>query len=487
MNGPGSASHRTFRDPAGSTQVRPEGVFREVRLPFIAETLRFLEHPVAKLLVAQGRLIDTTILPTESFRETAWGAENHPSTPYSTSLVQAARLETLQLQHSRIPFVSYPWEWPPALWLSAAELTLNLATDLLREGWTLKDATPLNVLFRGSRPVFVDLLSIEQANPTKPIWLAYGQFVRTFLLPLLAYRELGWPLHALSMHRDGYEPEEIYRFLPAHKRLLQPALSAVTLPVFFASRQGTAKKLPRYSQDAEVNQRILLKTYRGLLEQIGRVSPPARTSTWTDYSDTATHYSPSDHNAKHEFVSAVLGKVAPRRVLDVGCNTGIYSRLAATAGASVVAIDADAETVNRLALSLSTTSLDILPLCVDLAHPTPSAGWDNEEYTSFLARATGHFDLVMMLAVMHHLLLSSQIPLDRIAALCDRLTTHSLIIEWIPAEDLKFQQLLRGRGSLYTHLTEMAFRRAFAIYFHIAEETTLGNGRILFHFTKAVS
>ena len=103
------------------------------------------------------------------------------------------------MRHPRISFQSFPWEWAPGLWLAAAELTLTMwwCSDLVREGWLLKDATPLNVLFQGTEPIFVDVLSIEKMNPTQPIWLAYGQFVRMFLLPMLAYSRLGWPLQVL--------------------------------------------------------------------------------------------------------------------------------------------------------------------------------------------------------------------------------------------------------------------------------------------------
>ena len=122
-----------------------------------------------------------------------------------------------------------------------AELTLNLCSDLIKQGWLLKDATPLNVLFQGMQPVFVDVLSIQRAAPQQPIWLAYGQFVRTFLLPMLAHSRLGWPLQVALTRRDGYEPEEIYSCPLLVARLRQPALSAVTLPLLLAQQQETQR------------------------------------------------------------------------------------------------------------------------------------------------------------------------------------------------------------------------------------------------------
>jgi SAM-dependent methyltransferase len=451
----------TFRDPAGSVEIRPDGAYRSIRAPFDAEILAFLALPFASELVADGRLVASEVIASDAS-------------------------ETLVLRHPRVSFQSYPWEWPPAMWLAAAELTLNLCSDLIKRGWLLKDATPLNVLFQGMQPVFVDVLSIERATLPQPIWLAYGQFVRTFLLPMLAHSQLGWPLQVALTRRDGYEPEEIYSALSWPARLRQPAFSAVTLPSLLAnSKKINSRSLASHSvKDPDLARQILLRTLKNLLSHMRQVTPHHKTSTWTDYAETATHYSGDDHVSKRSFVTSALAASSPSHVLDVGCNTGVYSVLAADAGAEVVSIDTDLQTVDRLHANLKESGKNILPLCIDLAHPTPSAGWENRENASFLSRCSGHFDTVMMLAVIHHLLLRSQVPMDRIATLCSNLTTKYLILEWVPPSDTKFKELLRGRDELYTHITESSFRDSFAPYFSIVSEQTLANGRIMLHFVK---
>jgi len=149
-----------------------------------------------------------------------------------------------------------------------------------------------------------------------------------------------------------------------------------------------------------------------------------------------------------------------------------------------VSIDTDLQTIDRLCVALRGSRKNILPLCVDIAHPTPASGWENRESPSFLARASGHFDTVIMLAVIHHLLLQAQIPLDRIATMCNNLTTRNLILEWVPQTDPMFQLLLRGRDALYAHLTEAALRSAFNPFFAIISESALHNGRTLFHLQR---
>jgi SAM-dependent methyltransferase len=373
------------------------------------------------------------------------------------------------------------------MWRRAAELTLGLCRDLIGEGWILKDATPLNVLFQGAHPIFVDVLSIQRVDLKEPVWQAYSQFVRTFALPLLAYAKLGWPLQAALLRRDGYEPDELFAALPWHVLYRQPALSILTLPrVLSGIGDGAAARItPSFVRDPEISQKIVLRNLESLLRYTRALTPRQAPSAWVNYAQTANHYSQEDHASKREFVAHALETAKPKRVLDIGCNRGMYSTIAADSGAAVVAIDTDLETVNRLSLEVEATGKNILPLCVDLARPTPAVGWENQESESFLTRCSGRFDMVMMLAVLHHLLVGSQIPLDRIVALCSTLTSRSLIVEWVPTTDPMFQQILRGRDSLYADLAESVFRTAFSAHFRLVSERGLANGRSLFHFMKA--
>jgi len=457
-----SPASSTFRDPAGSLQVRADAAYRQVRPPYDLEILSFLGSPLAAKLVAEGRLIASEVL------------------------VGGAGDEALVLRHPRVDFPSYPWEWPPAMWLRAAELTLGLCRDLIGEGWILKDATPLNVLFRGAQPIFVDVLSIQRVDLCEPVWQAYGQFVRTFVLPLLANVKLGWPLQAALLRRDGYEPDELYAALPWHVLCSQPALSIITLPRMLSGiGDGAAARItPSFVRDPEISQKIILRNLDSMLRYTRALTPRPAPSAWANYAQTANHYSHEDHASKREFVAHALETAKPQRVLDVGCNRGMYSMIAADSGAAVVAIDTDLESINRLSVELQDSGKNILPLCVDLARPTPAVGWENQENESFLIRCSGRFDMVMMLAVLHHLLIGSQIPLDRIAALCSTLSRF-LIVEWVPTTDPMFQQILRGRDSLYADLTESAFRTAFSAHFRLVSEKALANGRSLFHFVKA--
>jgi SAM-dependent methyltransferase len=446
----------TFRDPAGSLRVEGDRVLRCVRPELACPALCFLESDLAHAWVAQGRLVETHFIP---------GSDGE-----------------LTLEHPRIFFPCYPWEWTPSAWVAAAALTLDLCDALLDQGLILKDATPLNVLFQGSQPVFVDVLSIDARDPHSPLWLAYAQFVRTFLLPLAAYQYLGWPLAASIHKRDGYEPADLAPYLTRWQKWREPLRSLVSMPLML-ERNGAqaAQNAAKVRQEPEVALTVLRRNLAMLRKSLKLLSPAAgQGSRWSRYTETADHYAAEDQSRKQRFVREVLATSQPRHVLDLGANTGVFSRIAAEASATVVAWDTDGEAAERNRTEAARHNLSILSIVANPARPTPAVGWRNAESLSLLDRARGRFDCVMMLGLIHHLLLFEQIPLEEIAALLRELTTRWAVAEWVPAKDPRFQDLLRGRDDLYGHLDEAAFLNAMENYFTVVRREVLPNGRVLF-------
>ena len=188
--------------------------------------------------------------------------------------------------------------------------------------------------------------------------------------------------------------------------------------------------------------------YRSLRRQLKSVAPkPAANSTWSGYLDHKSLYTPAQLAQKERFVEEALELARPRRVLDVGANEGRFSFLAAEHGAEVVAIDSDPVVVG--AIWHKAARRNVLPLVVDLTRPTPAVGWRNEESPSFLDRARGSFDLVMMLAVVHHMLVTERIPLGELLELADELSREYVLIEYVAPADPMFRKIVRGRDELY--------------------------------------
>jgi SAM-dependent methyltransferase len=446
-------SERSFRDPGGFAFRSGKRILRAVEPSAFENLVAFLETPAARSFVDTGQLVDTFF-------------------PESPAFVEQLPARYRLAEHEAVEFPSFPAEWPAEMLAAAGFLTLDLAERTLRDGWRLKDATPYNILFRGPAPVFVDVLSFERREAGDGIWPAYAQFVRTFLLPLLAAHAS--PSSAASTwlaHRDGLEPEDVYRSLSWPRRLTPPALTLASIPAWFSARAESDASLYRArAMDPERASFTLETMFRGLRRQLLRLAPRSRTSRWSCYLQTQSHYSAEQFREKETFVDSVLRDYRLRRVLDVGANTGHFSELAATAGAKVVAIDSDEAAVGRIWRRASEKKLAILPLIVDLCRPTPALGWRNRESPSFLDRASGAFDLVMMLAVLHHMLVTERVPLEELVALAADLTTGLLLVEFVAPEDPMFRQLVRGRDALYAHLNAAYFEDACARYFEIVRK-----------------
>jgi SAM-dependent methyltransferase len=470
----------SFRDPDGVLLHDQERILRVVRAEAGIRLRKFLETDFARRAFSSGSLVRTYYLERATAR----------SIPLLDSYLNCeGGNEKSVFEHDRIAFISYPYEWTAEMLHVAATQTLGLASSLLDIDLSLKDATPYNVLFRGPKPVFVDLLSIEDRNPSDARWLPYAQYVQTFLLPLLAFKLLGVSIsESMFSRREGLTPREIFYRLGFFQRLHRGSLSTVTLPMILSHLVRSEQTyLPKAGADHEKSEFLLRSLFSRLANQTNRLRPDTPVSIWTNYQNSRNHYNKTELAAKRDFVEDCLKLTHCTSVLDVGCNTGEFSLLAANSGAAVVAIDSDAGVVSETWRKADLANANVLPLVVNICRPTPAIGWENQECQSFLERAERSFDMVLMLALIHHLIVNERVPLDRIAALCSRLTCRWLILEWVPFSDTKFQEIVRGRGQLYSHTTTEKFEAAFSEHFVTKRTVQLNDsGRSLYLFEKQV-
>ncbi len=449
-------TNRSFRDPAGAVFQRDGRILRAVYPHATADLESFLQTPTAQDAMNSGKLVRS---------------------------VRVASPEYL-VEHERIPFASYPYEWPAEMLHAAAELTLELARAALSDGFGIKDATPYNILFRAADPVFIDVLSFERRDPNDATWVPYAQFVRTFLLPLLAARHFGMPLdRTLAGQRDGLDPDTVYRWTRPFERLRSPFLKLVSIPKWLGSREANYKPQPSTSPGKA--RFILDGLLKSCQRDLDRVKPVAADSNWSGYLDHKSLYSPEQLAQKEAFVSEALEIARPSDVLDAGANEGHFSFLAAKHGASVVAIDSDPAVVGSIWRRARRDRAAVLPLVVDLTRPTPAIGWRNQECESFLGRARGRFDMVMMLAVIHHVLVTERIPLEEIFALVEEISRKYVLIEFVAPEDPMFQKIVRGRDALYSRMTKEWFEAAAAERFDLVRTRRIdGLQRWLYLFRR---
>jgi ribosomal protein L11 methylase PrmA len=455
----------SFRDPAGFV-FRDGGVLRrQVNAAGAPDYDLLMESGLYAALTGAGMLV------------------RHREVAPSVSPPAAGAAHRV-LEPEPVPFISYPCEWSFGQLRDAALLTLRIQDAALDHGMTLKDASAFNVQFTGSAPVLIDTLSFERYRPGEP-WIAYRQFCQHFLAPLLVMSAVDVRLSGLwRAHLDGIPLDIASRLLP-RASWLRPG---VALHVHLHARS-----LARHADtalDARPGRRTVSPTaLRGLVDSLRSVIRgldwrPAGTE-WADYVETR-RYSAESVDSKARLVRDWLASLspAPRMVWDLGANTGEFSRIAAATAARVVACDADPAAVERnYRAARAEGSTSILPLVLDLANPTPGLGWAGEEREAWLAR--GPADVVMALALVHHLAIGNNVPLQSVAALFAS-AGRTLLVEWVPREDEQVQRLLRSRRDVFPDYTREGFEAAFATRFRtVRAEGIEGSGRRMYLMERA--
>jgi hypothetical protein len=445
----------SFRDPSGFVYRRDGRIYRQIDRSFADRWAAVRATGLLERLAADGR-----ILPFED-----------------VSLDLAATSDAAHvIRPAVVPFISYPYEWSFGQLRDAALLTLDIQLAALEAGLTLRDASAYNIQFLGARPVHIDTLSFEAVEPGRP-WIAYRQFCEHFLGPLalMALRDVRLG-RLLRSEIDGIPLDLVSRLLPASSRLRLLGLGAhIHLHARAQRRYAGAGEAAaeRVASTRKVNVTNLVIGLRGT---VAGLSWDPRGTEWAEY-DTNTSYSSAATDAKERAVAELLARTTGDTVWDLGANTGRFSRIAAAGGRRVLSFDVDPAAVERnyRALRSETPSPgrgDILPLVMDLADPSPALGWAHGERASLTER--GPADVVLALALVHHLAIGRNIPLGQIAAQFARFGP-ALVIEFVPRDDPMVRQLLATREDVFPDYTPEGFRAAFATEFETVAEVALAD------------
>jgi hypothetical protein len=446
----------SFRDRDSRVVVAPDAVYRALS-GIGAEDWRALQaSPLLERLGAEGTLIGTEEVGADALAGVA-----ETILPEGTETV---------LRHERLPFVSYPYEWTFSMLQEAALLQLDLQLAALDQGLTLKDASPYNVQFRGSDPVFIDVGSFERHREGEP-WVGYRQFCMLFLYPLLlqAYRNVPFQPW-LRGSIDGITPTDAARLFRFRDRLRRGVLTHVVLH---------ARAERRY-EDVEGDEARKERTYKTKQTQalmttmrtvVSKLSWKAGDTAWTNYRAENT-YSDADAERKAAFVREAAAQAKPALTWDMGCNDGAYSRIAAESSDYVVAFDYDHATVDALFRSLRADGeRRILPLVANLADPSPGLGWRGLERRTLEDRGTP--DLVLALALVHHVSITANVPLAEFLDYLLELDS-TVVIEFPKREDPMVRRLLSGKregsNADYQHET---FERLLNERFDVERSETL--------------
>lgn len=380
------------------------------------------------------------------------------------------------LRPEPVPFVSYPYEWGYMQLRDAALATLSVQSAAMAHGMTLRDGSAFNLTFHRGVPVFLDTTSFGILPDGEP-WIPYRQFCQHFLAPLalMSYRDVR--LGQLGkVHLDGIPLDLAAALLPARAKR-KPGLVMHVLMHSSSQRRHETDQMPTSAK------RFSKRALEGLIESLRRaiesLPDPTGRSEWREYYSESDHYSEEASHRKETVVAQWLDELGPSAVWDLGANTGRFSRLAASRGIETVAFDSDPFCIDEVYMASRRESDTHLNAVVsDLTNPSPGVGWANEERQSLEQR--GPVDLVLALALIHHLAIADNIPLPMIVDQLARFG-RAAILEFVPKEDPKVQQLLRGREDIFDAYTQQMLEVAVSKRFRIASQEVLGDsGRTLY-------
>lgn len=387
------------------------------------------------------------------------------------------------LEHPAVRFPSYPHEWSAQMLRKAGLLTLEIAERVFKDRLGLKDASPFNILFDDANPILVDALSFERRKETNPLWLPYSQFMENFINPLIIHNLTSIPIHELFLtHPHGVKCDAALKYLNGFKKFHPMALSCLVLPQLFGRLVGNRSLSMTKEYDPRQARFILSALFRQLHRSLDRTERNHQTN-WTRYGDAPESYTADQRAEKKRWMQEIFEKISPKRLLDIGCNTGEYSIMAANAGATVTAIDSDSTVIDQLWRRSHEGGLKILPLVVNIAQPSPSLGWRNRQSRSFIERCQrSRHDTVTMLALLHHLMVSELIPLDEIITLARDLTDRFWIVELVLPHDRMFARMARGRT---IPISENTFEAQALDRFTLVQKRPIsGSQRILYCWEK---
>lgn len=448
----------SFRDPSGFIFYQNNNLYRQINLSYRKEYDLLISSGLYQKLVDKKLLIPHQEVKIKTLK---------PATAYKV------------IQPEKVNFISYPYEWSFSQLKDAALTTLAIQKAALDHDQVLKDASGYNIQFVDGQPIFIDTLSFEKYQDGQP-WVAYRQFCQHFLAPLalIAYQDIRLN-QLLRTNIDGIPLDLSSQLLPAKTKLKFSLLTHIHLHAQsqkkFSDKPESTKKV-----NLKMNKNSLLGMVDNLEKAVNDLRWKPGESEWGDYY-TFTNYSQSGFKHKKDLVKKYLKTANPKTVWDLGANTGEFTRLIDDQ-TKAVSFDIDWIAVEKNYQYCKQNNVtNILPLYIDLTNPSPSIGWSNNERKSLLDRAP--VDTVFGLALVHHLAISNNLPLSKIAKFFSQLSKY-LIIEFIPKKDSQVKKLLASREDIFDNYHQDGFEQAFKQYFKIIESDKIKDSHRTLYLMK---
>lgn len=450
----------SFRDPRGRVYSRDGRIFRAISPKALSDYHWLMDSGLYSRLVGKQWLTASVVIEP-------------PST----------RTGLLVIEHERLPFVSYPYEWTFSQLKAAAVHQLDVHLEALNHGVTLSDANAYNVQFIDTKPIFIDLLSFVRYEEGM-LWTGHRQFCEHFLHPLLFTAKFGIPFNNwLRSSMEGLSGQDLVRLLPLHSKLSFRTFLNVTLPCWLQQSSSNNDAAVQRASKRYLSKGALKFMLTSLRDWILTLDSKFGNTTWGRYYETGHNYSEAEAGVKHRIVSEFIACRAPAIVWDMGCNTGAFSETVLAAGAKrVIGFDFDQIALEGAYRRARENNLAVLPLFQDAANPSPDHGWNGVERKSLFSRKNA--DALIALAFEHHLVIGRNIPLDQLVAWLVSLAPVGLV-EFVPRGDSNLDRLLRHREDIFENYTEGNFRSAIEAVAQVDRVDVVStSGRKLYWYSR---
>ena len=309
--------------------------------------------------------------------------------------------------------------------------------------------------------MFVDVGSFERLREGEP-WIGYRQFCMLYLYPLLlqAVKDFD-PRALLRGNIDGITPAQMRGLVSFRDRFRKGFYLNVFLHAKLEAKHGDrGKEVKAEVKKAGFKKELIVanvRRMRKLIEGLEWNPPPG---VWVAYGERNS-YSDDDAKRKDEFVREVATSQRWGLTWDIGCNNGRYSRIAAEGSDHVMSVDYDQGPIELLHRTLHEEGDEkILTLTMNLADPSPGLGWRGVERKPLWDR--GKPDLLLALALIHHVTIAANVPVQEFVDWLASLET-SLVIEFPTREDVMVKTLLGPkREGLHPDYERENFERVLA-------------------------
>ena len=454
----------SFRDPAGKIFYHNNKVFRKLSEDGFKRFQYILENEILKKSIDNKFLINSRLLNEKEKKE----LDLNPNDKI--------------LEHETVPYISYPYEWSFGQLKDAALFHLDFNLFLLSLNSTLIDASAFNVQFVGSKPMFIDILSLKEYKEGEP-WAGHKQFCENFLNPLILKSKKGIKFNNwFKGNLEGIQTDELDKLLSIFDKISYNIFFHVYLLNKLEQKQKLRKSLKPIKKKQFVSKKSLELILKQIRKFILNLKDHKTETVWDGYSKDNS-YTSEEEQIKKNIVSSFIKKNNFNLIADIGCNDGEYSKIALQNGCgTVIGFDFDINTIDQAFTNAKINEMMFLPLFLDASNPSTNLGWNENERKSFNKRAK--FDAIIALAFEHHLSIAKNIPLEQVVSWLVSLSPQGLL-EFVPKNDITIQKMIELKGDIFPNYTEKNFEKFISEKCKILSKNTVSSsGRIIYEYKR---